>query len=701
MMPIRRSVLRVAALGAVLLGTPAIATAQASSAYSLDDIAGLLRSHVPSRRILTLARQNCLSFTMTPSATARLKRAGATASLLKGLAGVCDPDHPRVDGAPADSLGAHATGSAGAQVAAAPVPPPAPVDSNVVVKIRAAVVGADLTVRPVPQLDLIIISPRGDTTHTSTDLEGTTEGTFKEGVYRIESVTPVEIGDSRYRWGFYQQFAKDMRPVELTQKNAVVEVVAQAPPPAPVAAPAESSATAVTAAAADSQTATPADSTGADSARAAKPEIAEPSKPVRHAMTEKELFEKYRSGLFTVYGMRRGTAWLADTSGLVVTSAHLLSGATEVRVQVDSATKVYARPLVVDGAHDIAVLAINMRDCTGCAALPLFDSSETVAPTAGDRVLALGSPLNRLAVLSTGIVSNADDQGVVSDVSVGRLNTGGPLVNADGFVVGLNTNRETELSEDADARVATSVPAAALAQALAAARDSLPALATKPVSDSLLPVVPGDPFPQAPIAAVSVLPQVDLRPYRAGAGPFRMLVMTPQIMAWREKQAKAALAARKAKDPRKAARWTHIDPIEGWRDWDDYLADRRAVVIVNVGPEQTEFPYYEADKLQSIGEGSVGDMKIYRDGVEVIPVEKVRVPAVLNVAEMRAAGRPIPMQAIYVFRIVDFAPRAVGTVASYKVTITDAATGRQLSLPLMPATIEQLWKDFRPYQFGR
>ncbi|HEX6533923.1 MAG TPA: S1C family serine protease [Gemmatimonadaceae bacterium] len=694
-MSIRRSVLRVAALGAVLLGAPGIARAQASSAYSLDDIAGLLRSHVPSRRILALARENCLSFTMTPAATARLKRAGATASLLKGLAGVCDPDHPKVDGASADSARSAAAGSAGAQVAAAPA---APVDSNVSVKIRAAVVGADLTVRPVPQLDLIIISPRGDTTHTSTDLEGTTEGTFKEGVYRIESVIPVEIGGSRYRWGFYQQFTKDMRPIELTQKNAMVEVVAQAPPPAPAMAPAESSATGATVAAApaDSQTTAPSDSTSA-----AKPEIAEPPKPVRHVSTEKELFDKYRSGLFTLYGMRRGTAWLADTSGLVVTNAHLLAGATEVRVQVDSATKVYARPVVVDDAHDIAVLAINMRNCAGCAALPLFDSTKTVAPAAGDRVLALGSPLNRLAVFSTGIVSNADDRAVVSDVSVGRLNTGGPLVNMDGFVVGLNTNRETDLADDADARVATSVPASALAQALAGARDSLPALAARPVTDSLLPVVPSDPFPQAPIAAVSALPQMDLRPYRAGAGSFRMLVMTPQIMAWREKQAKAALAAAKAKDPRKAARWTRIDPIEGWRDWDDYLDERRAVVIVNVGPEQTEFPYYEPDKMPSIGEGSVADMKIYRDGVEIIPVEKVRVPAVLNVAEMRAAGRPIPMQAVYVYRIVDFAPRAVGTVASYKVTITDASTGRQLSLPLMPSTIEQLWKDFRPYQFAR
>lgn len=705
-----KTALRATALALLIACAPAVLTAQSSSAYSLDDIIGLLRSHVPSRRILTLAKQNCLSFSMSASATARLKRAGATATLLKGLEGVCNPDHPK-ESAAADSArsgsASAATAPAASVAQSAPSAAPAPVDSNVSVKIRAAIVGADLSVRALPQLDLIVIGPRGDTTHTSTDLEGVAEGTFKEGVYRIESVNPVEVDGSRYRWGLYQQFTKDMRPVELTQKNATVEAVAQA---APAEAPASSTAVATIGVTAGSGTGAPgADSTHADSAHAAgdsagtaaKPELTEPPKPVRHPSTEKELFGQYRTGLFTVYGMRRGSAWLADSSGLVVTNAHLLKGALEVRVQIDSATKVYAHPLVVDDAKDIAVLAIPMSRCQGCAVLPLFDSSKTVAPTAGDRVLALGSPLNRLAVFSTGIVSNADDQGVVSDVSVGRLNTGGPLLNMDGYVIGLNTNRETDLSDEADARIATSIPVSALAGALAAARDSLPSLATKPVSDTLLPVVPRDPFPRAPIDAVSALAQVELRPYRAGAGPFRMLIMTPQIMAWRQKQADRALAARKQRDPRKAAQWKHIDPVEGWRDWDDYLSERRAVVIVNVVPEQTEFPYYDADKLPSIGDGNFKDMKIYRDGVEITPVEKVKVPAVLNAEEMRAAGKVVPMQGLYVYRIVDFAPRAVGTVANYTVTITDAATNRQVTLPLAPATIEQLWKDFTAYRFSR
>src|SRR6185312_3157087 len=158
-----------------------------------------------------------------------------------------------------------------------------------------------------------------------------------------------------------------------------------------------------------------------------------PVKPVRHENVERDIFDKYKSGVFTVFGAGRGTGFLVDSTGLVVTNAHLVKGADEVRVQIDSATKVYAKPLVSDDDKDVAVLAINMSHCGACAVLPLFDSSKSTAPAAGDRVLAL----------SIGIVSSADDHAIVSDAGVNWLNTGGPLINLDGYVIALNSTRES------------------------------------------------------------------------------------------------------------------------------------------------------------------------------------------------------------------------------------------------------------------
>ena len=293
------------AAGALLFALavlPSRARAQAASAYSLSDIVDLVKNKVPAKRVLSLAKENCVSFSFDDDAKAKLRRAGATASLVTDLASVCGPDNPKPV----------ATDSAKVvpPVAAAPVPPP---DTTFPVKIRAAVVGTDLTIRPVPQMDLYIIGPHGDTTRTSTDLDGAADGTFKEGVYRIESARSVTIGNERYRWAFYQTFAKDMRQIELTQRNAMIDTIAVA-----AAAPAPTNTgTATGTPAGDS--AQPAASAGpADSAAAPKT----PPKPVRHENVEREIFAKYKSGVFTVFGAARGTGFLVDSSGLIVTNAH-------------------------------------------------------------------------------------------------------------------------------------------------------------------------------------------------------------------------------------------------------------------------------------------------------------------------------------------------------------------------------------------
>ena len=637
--------------------------------YTLDDILGLLRRHVASTRVLSLAKTSCVTFEVTPDVATRVKRAGGTQALIDGLKQVCNPNTPVEDSASKVSSGA------------VPIPKaadsaPPPVDTSITVRLRAAVVGSDLTVRALPQLDLLIISPRGDTTRVSTDLEGRVERSFKPGVYRIESTQAYELNGARYRWGLYETFQKDAGTIELTQKNAQIDTVAVT--------------TMASAAARDSAAK---DSAAKDSASKVPP-----PKKIR---SEKELFDDYRSGLFTVYGSQRGTGFLVDSSGLVLTNAHLLDGADEVRVMTDSGTKVYARKLVVDPAHDLAVLAIPARRCAKCTPLPMYDSAKTSLPTAGDRVLALGSPLNKAGVLSTGIVSNADQQSITSDLSLGYLNTGGPLLNSDGYVVGVNAYHPQAVQ--GVGRVSTSIAAPVIASALQRARDSLSSAHFKPVSDSLLPVVPREPFPSEPIAAVSGLgATLDLHNYRAEDGPFRVFMMTPQVMAWRETQAQKALADRKRSDPKKAAAWTMVDPIEGWRDWSDYLNEHRAVVVFNVTSDKTAFPFYEADKIQGIDEGNFKDMKIYRDGVEIVPIEKVRIPAMVNVEQTKAAGKPVAMQGIYVYRVEDFAPRAVGTTAAYTMTIVDAAKpGQPYKVSLLPGMVEQMWKDFTAYRFGR
>ena len=55
-----------------------------------------------------------------------------------------------------------------------------------------------------------------------------------------------------------------------------------------------------------------------------------------------------------------------------------------------------------------------------------------------------------------------------------------------------------------------------------------------------------------------------------------------------------ALADKKQDDPKRYATLTKIDPIQGWVDWDELLAERKAVIVFNVMPEDAEFPFYRA-----------------------------------------------------------------------------------------------------------
>jgi hypothetical protein len=84
-----------------------------------------------------------------------------------------------------------------------------------------------------------------------------------------------------------------------------------------------------------------------------------------------------------------------------------------------------------------------------------------------------------------------------------------------------------------------------------------------------------------------------------------------------------------------------------------------------------------------------------------VPVEKVRIPAMLNADQTRATGKTVAMQGVYVYRIEDFAPRAVGTTAAYTMTIIDAAKpGAPYKVSLLAGSVEQMWKDFTAYRFG-
>jgi serine protease Do len=137
----------------------------------------------------------------------------------------------------------------------------------------------------------------------------------------------------------------------------------------------------------------------------------------------------------------QGSGFIVSPDGLILTNAHVVRGAKTVTVKLTDRREFVAKVLGQDPKTDVAVLKI---DATGLPAVPLGSSQ---ALNAGDWVLAIGSPFGFENTVTAGVVSakgrTLPDDSAVSfiqtDVAVNPGNSGGPLFNGRGEVVGINS----------------------------------------------------------------------------------------------------------------------------------------------------------------------------------------------------------------------------------------------------------------------
>jgi S1-C subfamily serine protease len=159
--------------------------------------------------------------------------------------------------------------------------------------------------------------------------------------------------------------------------------------------------------------------------------------------------EQLKASTVTVAaGPSTGSGFIAPARGLIVTNAHVASGARRsgrLRVRFGDGSMQEARLLAYDARRDLAIAQV--LGAPKLKALPLGDSD---AVKVGQTVLAFGSPFGLDGTLTQGIVSarrddlqvigSGDLRGVIqTDAPINPGNSGGPLVNTRGEVVGVNT----------------------------------------------------------------------------------------------------------------------------------------------------------------------------------------------------------------------------------------------------------------------
>ena len=137
-----------------------------------------------------------------------------------------------------------------------------------------------------------------------------------------------------------------------------------------------------------------------------------------------------------------GSGFIIDAKGIVVTNAHVIADADTISVTLQDNTTLQAELIGRDAKTDIAVLRVKTDK-----ALPFVKWGDADKSRVGDWVLAIGNPFGLGGSVTAGIISargrniNAGpyDNFIQTDASINRGNSGGPLFNLDGEVIGINT----------------------------------------------------------------------------------------------------------------------------------------------------------------------------------------------------------------------------------------------------------------------
>jgi serine protease Do len=137
-----------------------------------------------------------------------------------------------------------------------------------------------------------------------------------------------------------------------------------------------------------------------------------------------------------------GSGFLISADGLVVTNNHVVEGADEILVFLNDGTRLEAKLVGADTKADLAVLKVQSDHD-----LPFVELGDSDGAEVGDWVMAIGNPFGLGGSVSLGIVSarNRDiqsgpyDDFIQTDAAINQGNSGGPLFDMDGKVVGINT----------------------------------------------------------------------------------------------------------------------------------------------------------------------------------------------------------------------------------------------------------------------
>ena len=514
----------------------------------------------------------------------------------------------------------------------------------------SVVVIDDLIPKPVPYTDfrLVPTEPGSAPKVARTDEQGKATILLAPGEYTLESVKPTAFHGQNYKWKKGLTITPGQQlEIRLTDADATTEAFA----------------------------------------------------PARQVSDEARLYQAIRSGVVTVESEgAQGTGFLVDKAGILLTNSHVVSGSHWVGVRLGRGKRFEAKVIREDPAADVAVLAVNPAVCTDLPPLTLADPNKAPLAVEGEKVLAIGSPLHQESILTTGIISKVEADVLIADVNINHGNSGGPLVNLAGEVIGINTFLDPGQPNGPGVSGIVSIGKAL--PVLEQARKVLTEMA--PPSDKALPDVPEL---RVPAEALSTA-QLKRRPLQP-KGPHNLdvIINTPITRAaqrnrWAE-ELERERNKRVSKRDAKGVKEESKPEVRAF--WEKYVADDYdAVVMVTVRPQLKEKSSSAwARALAAMGgvppraaqmefRDDFYDMQVLRGGTCVEPVRRFRERTAAVYQGLGVEVTDVAYSGTYLYDPTVFEPGEPVVLRIRKETNIE----KWNEVELTPKQQEEIWGDF-------
>jgi S1-C subfamily serine protease len=520
---------------------------------------------------------------------------------------------------------------------------------TVKVHVRVILVDKDLNQKPVP---FFVVSLKGaaKAAEVKTGLDGSAEAQLPPGKYTLTTQKPAELGSKRFRWDVRITLSGSEQNVDLTNDNAKVEEVAL-----PVA----------------SSSAAP---SGGD-------------------LTEQ--FKRLKNSVVTVKSESgHGSGFFVDNKGLVLTNEHVVSDSGYLAVQFDREHKVLAKLIASDPEKDVALLWVNMASFSSATAAPLYSGRDKGTVQEGERVFTIGSPLSLDKIITTGIVSKVEAHTIMSDLRISPGNSGGPLFNGAGQVIGLTT-----FGTHGGAGVSGVVR---IEEALALLEKNRTKANGTPPPGELLPVEPLTPYPVEGLKEALKAEKFDARPYYLAVGDFYVALSTPPF-DYREQEERRLQAERtqKKRNKKQQSADESAGDSEAPKEWEGDAGAHPAVFGIYVMPKAKEgfgsaigrsFNVNAAAKLKF--KSDFQKMKLFCGGKEVAPIDPGRVPVTVSEESRAVKIEDSTYKGVYTYN-PDAVTPACGEV---KLEIYSSKNAEPVIKVLDEKSVQRIWADFDAFR---